>query len=157
MKGQAEFMEWFPRLILLLAAIVILALLVRYFADRDLDPSEVHIETYLARLHYDDIIMYSDATGRVYPGVIDYEKFNSSPIDEAYGITGAISSKLTLTGCENEEIYHDQNTYINAKPFSIPIGPGGSTVKEQLFPVTIKSALGDCPGTLNITVVRPNS
>ena len=101
--------------------------------------------------------MRSDETGRVYPGVLDYTKFESSTLNDRYGRTGKIAAKLTLTGCRQKTIWHDQELYRLKEPFAQTIGPGAATRQELLIPVSIWQAGTVCPGKLNITVVRPNS
>jgi len=159
-KAQAEFMEWFPRLILLLVAIIVIALLVRYFSDREVDAAGVHMETYITRLYYDDILMYKDpTTGRVYPGVVDLTKFTPDRVNVRYGTTGKIASAITLTGCHESQIFHDKTTYDKNMPLARAFvgGGGGAQFVEILYPVTIRKDNDQCLGTLNITVVRPNS
>jgi hypothetical protein len=165
-KGQAEMLEWIPRLLMMLVAIIVIAMLVRYFALRDIDTPEMSRAAYVYRLYYDPnlLIVTDDATGRAYPGVIDIAKFTSARIDAVYGVNGKISSALTLTGpCvpgEKHEItiYHDKDTYDKNIGFARfgTIGPGGSTIEERLLPVTI-AAQTRCYGILNITAVRPNT
>ena len=156
-------LEWFPRLIMLLVAVIVIVMLVRFFAYREVDASELHRASYAYRLYYDnDLLAYRDpVTGRAYPGVVDYARLTERLLDEGYGITGRISSAVTVTGAcvETRTVYHDKATYDQFIGFARfgTLGPGGATMEERLTPITIIDGSERCAGTLNITIVRPNS
>lgn len=161
-RGQAEMLEWIPRLLMLFVAVLVIALLVNYFSDRDIDATEIHTASYFYRIYYDgNLVMHADKdTGRAYPGVVAVEKFTESRLDDLYG-EAPISSKLTLTStCSGEKIiYHNQRMYDERIPFARfgTTGAGSATVTEHVIPVTVRSGVGSCPGWLNVTIVRPNS
>jgi len=158
-KGFAEVLEWIPRLLLLLIALTIIVILVRYYADRTIDAADLERNTYLYRIYYDDIIMFSDETGRVYPGIVDIRKFTEKELNDVFGIDKKISSCLTLlTSCTTDTpVCHDKATFDQYLPFARfgTLGPGSATIQETIFPITIHP--DGCTGSLNITIVRPNS
>ena len=164
-KGVAEFLEWFPRLMLMIVAVVIIVLIVRSFTDRDVKAQELHAETMLARLYYDDIIMFSDQTGRIYPGIVDKNKFESLNQSNPFESTG-----LTKTGARLEVepdgacgIAEEQyifpatfNQYYSLAAAGVQ-GSQSGTIVNVLWPVTVVDGNTECITTLNITIVRANS
>lgn len=156
--------KWFPRLILMVIAVVVIALIVRHYANRDVDGSEVSRAAYIARLYYDDIIMYTDEeTKRVYPGIVDREKFTAERLEQFFeprssliGV-GSIASRLELvTAGETIVIYTDQKTYEQYIGFAQAgvMGRGSGTYETLMLPVSVRTGNDLGPGTLNITVVR---
>jgi hypothetical protein len=162
-RGQVgEMIEWIPRLVVLLVAVIIVALLVRHYADRDVDAAATHRAAYLARLEYDPkFLAWEDpVTGRVTPGVIDATKLTPDRINQAYGVTGAIASKINVSGSCIPPFgdYHDKVTFDRFVPFALLElkGAGGATMERWSIPVTIVGA-ERCPGIMTIAVVTPNT
>ncbi len=84
-RAQAEMLEWFPRLILLTIATVLIVVITLYYAGREVDSAQVEMNAHFYRIYYDDIIMYKDpATGRVYPGIIDKAKFTEQRLTDIF-------------------------------------------------------------------------
>lgn len=160
-RGQAEMIDWFPRLLLLLIAVIIIAMLVRYFADREPETADLHRTSYLYRLHYDGhLFTYKDSVGRVYPGVVDLEKLSTERLNGIFGLHAKISSRIIVnSSCGSKEAWHDRDTweqYIGFARFGT-LGPGSATVQDELLPVTVVSGEDRCAGIMNITIVRPNT
>lgn len=159
-RGQTALTDWIPRILMTLVAVIVIVVLVRYFADRDPDAAELHRASYLYRIHYDGNLITHTENGRTYPGVIDFTKFSRNRLDEVFGKHGKISSRLILnSSCASEEIYHDRETweqYVGFARFGT-IGPGGATLQEEILPVTVVADGERCPGMLNVTIVRPNT
>ncbi len=156
-------MTWLPRLVLFVVAVVVIAMLARYFSQQDIDDAGLQRTSYFYRIYYDgNLITYKDpGTGRVYPGVIDLAKFRGETLDATFGTSGSIASMLTLRGAcvTQQEIYNDKATYEQYLPFARfgTLGPGSATLQEEILPVTIQRPDGRCAGTLNVTIVRLNS
>lgn len=157
-RGQAEMLEWIPRLLMMMVAVLVIALLVRYYSHREIDEAPLARSAYIYRLYYDDLLMYADpVTKRVYPGVVDLEKFDGRILERTF--QGRISSEIVLTGCHARTIHHNQTMYLQYLPLAQAgiAGPGSATMEAAVFPVTIRHRQAACPGMLNITVVRPNT
>jgi hypothetical protein len=155
--------DWIPRLIVLLVALTIVALVVRSYADRDVDASSTQIAAYLARLERDEkFYLWKDpVSGRSTPGVIDAAKLTPETLNTQYGITGTIASKVVINASciALYEAYHDKVLY--DRFFSLAAleritGPGGATLERWALPVTIVNGNDRCAGMMHITVVRPN-
>lgn len=147
-------LSWIPRLAMMLVAVVIIGMLVRYYAEREIESDDLERATYLYRIYYDDILNVVDETGRVYPSILDPTKFTDEALNKVFGTHGTISSCLTVTSaCLTKTICHDKETYDLYTPFIHTIGKQGATTEQHLFPITVDS----CTGFLNITIVRPNS
>jgi hypothetical protein len=164
-RGQAEALEWLPRMILLTVAVIVIVMLVRTYVNRDASSAQTATAAYIYRLYYDDIIMYSDpVTKRVYPGIVDVEKFTTKNLDTVFVEKenpmepSRMSAKIVLSsnGCGEHVIYNDKSTY---EQYILFIGSdaGRSYVQSTIFPVTVRSGTMRCKGSLNITAVRPNS
>ncbi len=154
--------EWIPRLIVLLIAILIIALVVRSYTQRDVEAGPVHIAAYLARLERDEnLYLWTDpSTGRATPGVVDAAKLVPGALDQFSTATGTISSKVQVNGSciAPYEDTHDRVLY--DRFFALATqevkGAGGAMLHRQSLPVTIIKGDERCAGMMTITVVRPN-
>ena len=168
-RGQAEMLEWFPRMFLMAVAVIIIVMLVRVYTNRDVDAPDLHRAAYLYRLYYDDVIMFSDVkTHRVYPGIVDVSKLTPKHLDDIFSEKppgqdwAKISSRIDvipIKGCAiapvtiyNNELTYDKYVLLTDVQFG-----GGATREDAVFPVTLKDGTRTCAGQLNITIVRPNS
>jgi hypothetical protein len=174
-KGYAaEILPWLVRLGILIIALVAIAALVQVYKSRDLDAAKLDRAAYLYRLYYDDSIMYQDPlTKRVYPGIVDFDKFTSGSLDAAFSqqrgddpstATDAIASRLILqpgSDCFKRDlvmVYDAERTFFQYEPLANSLQmAGGASMEDVQYPVTIRDKGQDCQGLLNITVVRPNS
>jgi hypothetical protein len=166
-RGQAaEVIPWITRLMLMIVAVVIIALLVRYYANRDVQESEMAKQALFYRLYYDDIIMYTDeATKRVYPGVVDLQHFTNERLQEVFipsnrGVPTLAACLRLLEGeKELKKICTDEQGYNNfiSQARADWEGPGGATYHAQTLPVSIKDGNTERPGQLEITIVRSNT
>ena len=60
-RAQAEMMEWFPRIIMLVVAVIVITVLVNYYSNRDVEGDAVERAAMIYRLYYDgNLIMYKD-------------------------------------------------------------------------------------------------
>jgi hypothetical protein len=161
-RGQAEMLDWFVRLMVMTVAVVIVVMLVRIYADRHVEADQTQRAAYLYRIYYDDIIMHSDQSSRVYPGVVDMHLATSERLDAVF-IGGKMASEIVLSpqpGCSiaARTIYNDKTTYDQYRPWATSLkGSGGATMENRIFPVVLKDAGLRCAGTMDITIVRPNS
>ena len=159
-RGQAEMLEWFPRLIMLAVAIVVIALLVRHYANRDVDVANVSIAAHEYRLYYGDVIMHQEnETKRVYPGIVDLRKFSEERLTDTFNSDARISSCLVLSSSQcpqfDETICFNRNLYDLHLAQARLEGASGASVRNVVYPVTLRMDAQSCPGFLNITIVRP--
>ncbi len=162
-RGQADYLEWFPRLIVLAVAIVVIALLVRYYSNRDIDAAQMDRAAHIYRIYYDDIIMYSDPqTKRVYSGIVDMGSMDEKRLSDVFSNSSRIGSCITTkpdpgcgiaekTICQNKVVYDLGTSQMEET------GIGAATREVATFPVTLKDGEMRCTGVLSITVVRMNS
>jgi hypothetical protein len=168
-KGQAEMLDWFPRIILMAIAVIIIVMLVRVYTSRDVEAPDLHRGVYLYRLYYDDIIMYKDErTGRVYPGVVELPKVTGEKLNRIFSERepnaewSKISSLITVTpeqGCGMSElkVYNNELTYRKFEQQTNWQLKGAATREDVVFPVTLREGTRTCAGKLNISIVRPNT
>src|SRR3989338_539518 len=165
-KGQAEALEWVPRLVVMSIAVVIVVMLVRYYTSRDIQGTDTATAAYLYRIYYDgNIITYVDPeTKRAYPGVIDLQKFTDNRLDTVFSGKrrngeSKIASKIILydkPGNEIKTIYHDKKTYDQYAWTKGVEGGQGAAQREEQFLITIKDGSSEQLGRLHIIIVRPN-
>ena len=73
-----EFIMWIPRLMFLVAISLIIIVFVRSYVNITTDISELEARSFVYRLVYSPhSLSYTNSMGRVYPGVISLEKFES--------------------------------------------------------------------------------
>jgi hypothetical protein len=166
-RGQVgEMFPWITRLGLMIVAVVVIALLVRYYANRDVQEAEITKQALLYRLYYDDIVMYADpATKRVYPGIVALNQVNNERLAKFFpaqpGKVPTLAACLRLLegdkeiskACTNEQAF---NNFISQARADWQ-GPGGATYETQTWPVSIKDANSERPGFLEVTIVRSNT
>lgn len=165
-KGQATMLYWLIRLGVMIVAVAIIVIFVRTYTNRDIEAASLHRSSYLYRIYYDDIIMYKDATGRVYPGVVDANKFTDTVLDDVFyekespDIPGKISSRIIITpqdcSLPQKTIYNDQHTF-NLYFEQVGVISASATLEEKDFPVTIKENAVECPALMQVSIVRPST
>ncbi len=156
--------EWFPRIVMILVATILIVVIVNYYAGRDVESADTEMSAQMYKLYYGDMIMYSDSsTGRVYPGIIDNSKFNDASLKSFVTPDGKalqVASRLTLTVAGQEKIIHtNQQTvlrYLGVAQSKLK-GPQGATMQNLTFPVSVRDGESLKQGILNIVVVRSNS
>ncbi|HIH23609.1 TPA: hypothetical protein HA251_01100 [Candidatus Woesearchaeota archaeon] len=170
-RAQAEMMEWFPRIIMLVVAVIVITVLVNYYSNRDVEGDAVERAAMIYRLYYDgNLIMYKDPLiGRTYPGIIDLERFDEKRLADTYSGRSALSDESRIAAClelnwtqgrhEPRVICTDRRTFEKYSPLAQSglFGAGGASMERASFPVTIKDKSSLAPGTLTITVVRRNT
>ena len=155
--------EWLPRLIVLLVAMLVIALVVRYYTQREIDAQRPDLAAYLARLERDPAVYaWSDPyTGRAVSGTVDATKLVDNRLDTALSVTGTIASRVNISGSCIQPFgdHHDQVLFERSFPFAAVgvAGAGSATLERRSIPVTIVNGAQRCPGMMTVIVVRPNS
>lgn len=149
-RAQAEMLEWFPRLILLTIATVLIVVITSYYAGREVDSAQVEMNAHFYRIYYDDIIMYKDpATGRVYPGVIDKSKFTEARLTDIFKtkdstgesrVASCYSLRYAAASESSEKICTDKGMVDHFLPIAENewIGAGAAKMMRFTMPVTVR-------------------
>jgi len=162
---------WFFKIFFLVVVLFTLIFLVRSFIITELDIFNAEADIFIQRLLLtrNGFSYYDEDLDRVYPGIVDLEKFSSVDIDKLlnnsiyYGPENKrIAAGITLRD-ENDNtiksIYYNPEYYLWWKEMLEARwikGPGGVSAKTKKIPVWI---LGDGfnNGFLEIEVIIPNS
>ncbi len=137
---------------------------------------EFHAEVIAHRLLYsDNTFNYVDALGRVYPGIVDLSRFNSSSLDDEvqYTYDRFVAARFTLLDAESWKImtWRDErgvsrirSTYLNEYVFDkwFPLfsaGVKGKTVDGVQYYLPVQYwKRGDLePAILEVTVLVPTT
>jgi hypothetical protein len=178
-KAQAEMLEWFPRLILLMVATVLIVVITSYYSGREVDSAQVEMNAHFYRVYYDDIIMYKDpATGRVYPGIVDKAKFTESRLTDVFKTkdsTGEarVASCYTLhyftsggiiiddASAKDNRICTDKEMVDHFTPIADNewIGAGAAKIMRFTMPITVRDVEKgtDEIATIDVAVVKRNT
>ncbi len=172
-KGDIDLLEWFPRIIMLIIAVLLIIFLVSFFMNRDIKTADAHISAYTFRMMTDaEIFTYADPEiNRAYPGVIELSRFQTEHIDTVLnnkGLSqwGQISSEMCLISdndcgvfgdTKSMVVYNNEETFKRYQPFTSTVGRGAANERTFRYPVTVTDGTERCSAVLRITVVRPNS
>jgi len=128
--GGIDLTQWLMRLLFLTAVIFSCVFLIRSYIDSDIDISNTEMQIFTYRVLYSpNSIMYTeDNTGRVYPGIVDYDNFlNGENLTmKAIDYTeekSYLGAKFWLKN-KDKTFYYYKNNYDMYKPL---VGVGGAT------------------------------
>lgn len=166
-----DVLSWFFKIFFLIVVLFSLVLLVRSIIVTELDIFNAEADLFIQRvlLSRNSISYYDQDIDRLYPGIIDLDKFMSPNINEIlnlsmyYGIENdKVAAALTLkddTGVILRTIIYNPDYYARWKEMltaSWIKGPGGVRGKTKSYEVLIKGTELR-RGTLEIEVILPNS
>lgn len=167
-----EMLIWIPRILFIIVIMFAIMALVRSYVTITLDTSEVEANIFANRIVYskNGISYFDSELDRVYPGIIDVEKFNSQQTEKFlektiyYGEKNMeISAKLVLKDINknrefsafyNENFFKEQKKMVDA---GFTQGPGGAKGFAKKYNVLITEEGSLSSGILNIDVIIPNS
>lgn len=160
MKNKAQIssdvFSWVPKLLLLVAVILVLLFLVRMYVVTNIDTKDAEAAVLINRILYspNGIAYYDEELERAYPGIIDLDKFNDSVLERAITLpeNRIIAAKLILSDLNKEnpkEIFFNKKWYDNLAPRQHLSGPGGATITTKESYVLVK--LEDCIDSKEIT------
>lgn len=165
-----EIIFWIPRIIFLIIVMFALMFLLRHFIFTTVDISEVRATTFIHRSLYspNGLSYLDEATGRIYTGIIDLEKFKDSTTLENsifYGEKNTeVAAKFELVDEETNKLhilYYNQDKYEDWKKFhklGYTKGPGGFRSYTKKFNVLIATPTQKRNrASLMIEVIIPNS
>lgn len=160
-KGIIQFVYKVVYAAFVLASVVFL---IKLLVFTSVPTQEVEIHGLANTIMNSPTIMYTDPnTGRLYPGIVDLEKFKSGAFESV-----VIQQKKTMAaelvlyfGNPNQftsPIYYNEPLYIQLKPFIVADieGSSGATFWKYQYPVQYLQDGIFSDGTLIVTVVRQN-
>ena len=170
-RGQAELIEWFPRVVLLAVAVIVIVVLVSYYSNRDASSADTERAARLYRLYYDgNIFTYTDQqTKRVYPGVVDLQYFTDQRLAGIFVGRSALSGESRVASCltltwddgsaPERTVCDDKATFGHYLPLAQlgAVGAQSATMDNVTLPVAIRDGATLSAGRLNIVIVRSNS
>jgi len=173
-KGTTTFeiLMWIPRLMFLVVIMFAVMVLIRSYVTTTIDVSELQANVFINRILYSPTsISYFDAEiGRLYPGIIDFGKFQLHINDkflektiyygeknEEIGAKFALmdlNEGIELTAFYNEDFFKEQKKFVD---LGWTDGPGGVKGYNKKYDVLILKNNALHRGNLTIEVVIPNS
>jgi hypothetical protein len=163
--GQVQFfLENAFRIGFLMIALLIFFLLISFYINNKIDTNRLQAEVLANRIIYSDIIMYQDTdTGRVYPGIVDSNRFNDDNIGKSidYQSKRHAAAKMTIAsndGKITDEAYLSKAQYDNLLTLSRGgTGTGSATEYVKQYPITYYKNGVYMYSTLTLSIIIPNS
>lgn len=161
---SGDVLAWIPKIILLVAVILVVLFLVRLYIVTKIDIKDAEAIVLVNRIMFSPhgFSYYDEKINRVYPGVIDLEKFNDSILEKIAYLPEnlLISAKLTLTDMDKnpiKTIYYNKPWYDNWLPMAGISGPGGKTKITKTYYVLLKQGDEIKQAVLKFEVLMPNT
>jgi hypothetical protein len=160
-----DMLVWLLRIIFLTVVVFCVVFLIRMLIVENVQVSEIEMDYFAKRVYLSKqgFAFYDDKIDRVYPGIIDYQKFayGQERLENAmyYGEKNQyIAAKVYLKNNKTEFIYNERR-YSRWKPLSNLnlIGIGGARSRTFEFPVIVKDNDNTFNDVLVIDVATPNS
>ena len=164
-KGQVQyFLESAFRIGFLIVALLSFFLLINFYITNKLDTQRLQSEVLVNRILYSDAIMMQELeNSRVYTGIIDVNKFDSTNLDAKidYSIKKHATAKLQIVdnidGKVKYTAYLNKPQYENLEVILYKEGKGGSTRYIKTYPITYTDGTEYKYGRLIIDMIIPNS
>jgi len=173
-KGNVtfEFLMWIPRLVFIVIVMFAIMVLIRSYVTVTIDISELQANLFVNRVLYSPTaISYFDKDiERLYPGIIDFDKFklqtNEKFLEKSvyYGeknteigaklVLKDLSENAELTTFYNEGFFKEQKKLVDS---GLTEGPGGARGYNKKYNVRIFKNNDLHEGILTVEVVIPNS
>jgi hypothetical protein len=165
-KGAVEeILEYFPDIILTIIVMTSIFLMVNLFLNQKLEVQNLQKEVFVGRVLYspDSIMRTDNLTGKVYPGMIELEKFSNKTLEDSikYSYERQLASKMTLYDVEGgivKTVYYNSEWYNRFKPLADSNlgGVGGIKKYSKKIPINyIDKEKIISPGMLDIEVLIP--
>ncbi|NQV09290.1 hypothetical protein HQ529_05560 [Candidatus Woesearchaeota archaeon] len=161
-----NLLAFLPRLGFLIVVVLSIVVLLGANIKTEIDVFDAQAEVFFQRLVYGNHFSYFDeVTGRLYPGMVDFDKFKSTDLDNLiyYGEenrdVGARISLKDFNGSINEEIMYNRDFFIEKEVLleaGFTKGLGGVKGKEKELYVVIKDGNRTLEGTLNVMMIIQN-
>jgi hypothetical protein len=144
------------RFIFLALALFSVVFLTKYFVVQNLESNRLEMEVFYNRMIYSpNALAYVDnVTGRAYPGVIDFDKFNSENLDKTLNYTykRTLAAKLTLG--EFTPVYYNKEWYDRFSPLKRMRGLSGVLTLEKSLPVVYEDNDKLYPAILKVEILK---
>jgi hypothetical protein len=168
-KGIMAFnmMSMIPRLIFLIAVLVVCILLISMFLNNMFNINDVQAEILVNGLLYGTggINYYDPITGRIYPTMVDLGQLDNAELDAGmyYPDNTLITAIINIEAAnriENlAELYYNKQAYDNWEPLidrNLP-GIGGVAKYERSLPILVKNGSEVKLGQVEFKVYQPKS
>lgn len=157
-----ETIIWTIRYSIFAAIMLTILVIVSSALIMNINVQEVESKVFINRVIYSKHINYVDENNRLYPGMVDMNKFYQGQleIEFDYTIEKALAAKITLYEAGEEDgkrIYYNKKWYENWEPLVGIGGKGGVSFVQRNVSVLIKEG-GDLKnGILEFKVIIPNT
>jgi len=168
-----EMLMWIPRIIFLVIVLFAIIILIRSFVLEKIDVTELESEIFANRLPCspNSISFVDEISGRVYPGIIDLNKFKTNEIEDNllksiyYGNSNRnVGAKITLKNPgkgEENQIFYNKVFYEEKKILvdsALTEGPGGAkNYIKKLDVIIFEKENTMHKGVLILDIIIPNS
>ena len=167
-----EILMWVPRIIFLVIVMFAVMILIRSYVTTTIDTSELEANVFANRILYSPtaISYYDKKIDRLYPGIIDADKFNSQKNEKFlekssyYGSKNMeIGAKLflkDLSDNNNLEVFYNEDFFKEQKKLAesgLTKGPGGARLFIKKYDVLLLKNNIPNKGVLTMEIVIPNS
>ena len=166
-----EMLMYIPRLFFIVALMIFVAYIVKFYASSTTDTSELEATLFANRILYsrNSISVFDYQNDRVHPNIIDAsaldkqesEKFLENSI--LYTDKKEIAAKIILKNIDdnsvttvfyNKDFYNNEATIANS---GFTGGPGGAKIYVKNFDVLLIKNSNTHNGILTLSIVVPNS
>jgi len=163
-KGQVQyFLESAFRIGFLMVALLAFFLLVNFYIVNRIDTNRLQAEVTANRIIYSDAIMWQD-NSRVYPGIIDINKFNDDTLGRRIDYATKSHAAAQLKIIDNKDgtekyppAYLNKAQYENFQAIIGKEGKGSATMYTKDYPITYRNGDESNYGTLIMNIIIPNS
>jgi hypothetical protein len=150
--------EWVYKIAITLIVAVVVVAIVGNTMKSDLNTASIQKQLLLNRILYaPDSIWYVDASGVVYPGIVDFSQFTQAHLDSTFQYPDNYGgAKLTLHGSGQETTVFIAEK--NFKYYELNANRGikqGGTVEVHTYPVLIHESNVEYNGYLSVTIAMP--
>ena len=168
-----EMLMWIPRIIFLVFVMFAVIILIRSFIVEKVDVAELEANIFANRLLYSpNSISFTDHdTGRVYPGIIDSNKFKAGIAEQQlaksiyYGNSNrVVGAKIALKNMDNSEenvVFYNKEFYDEKKILvdsRLTEGPGGArSYMKKLNVLNLDQEGSLHKAVMNIDIIMSNS
>jgi len=143
-----------------------LIFLVRHSVNLFVDTSRTEADTYHNFILYakEGLSYYDPAIDRVYPGIIDVQRFVPGTLESSLAFQDVHPSKelpaakielSDVTTGVQQELYWNEQWFLRLEPKSGLAGTGSPNAVKKSYPVVIKNGTDEHAGILTIEVIVP--
>lgn len=163
--GTEEWLGFIPYIVLTLIVMTGIFTLVNIYINITVDTKPLQREILFNRIMYspDSIIYTDDITGKVYPGVIDWDRFTNETLDNSikYSYEKHMAAKLELYDLKKDLVktaYLNNIWYNRLEPLARNRikGAGSAWIYPRSVPTLYRKNEINRPGYLRVEIIIPN-